>query len=58
MIFEQMDDSDSQYMYVVMMYCDYGVLLDFDEKETFRFIRNERIFNKAWEDEVDMKYFD
>ena len=53
-----MDDSDSQYMYVVMMYCDYGVLLDFDEKETFRFIRNERIFNKAWEDEVDMKYFD
>ena len=58
MIFEQMDDSDSQYMYVVMMYCDYGVLLDFDEKETFRFIRNERIFNKAWDDEVDMKYFD
>ena len=58
MIFEQMDDSDSQYMYVVMMYCDYGVLLDFDEKETFRFIRNERIFNKALEDEVDMKYFD
>ena len=32
MIFDYIDDEDSQYMYVVMMYCDYGVLLDFDEK--------------------------
>ena len=57
MIFELIDDDESQYMYVVMMYCDYGVLLDFDE-ESLRFIRNEKIFNHAWEEEAEMKYFD
>lgn len=31
--------------------------MDFDEKETFKFIRNEKIFKKAWEDVVEMQYF-
>ncbi len=56
MIFECIDGDDSPNMYVVMMYCNYGQLLDFDENETFKFIRNEKIYTKVW-DAIEMDYF-
>lgn len=55
-IFELLDDRDQDFMYLVMIFCDYGQIMKFNEKSQ-EFEVNQKIWEHAWS-EAEMKYFD